>query len=221
MVRSRIARLVPVLIPSFLLLATAVTSCVESEPITQGGINSSGAGTNGSAGAGLAGSGSAAAAAGSTGSAGSGSAGAAAGSTGSAGSGAAGSGTAGSGAAGSGAAGATVVSLSYATDMMPIFKVKCTPCHITEAGDAGLNFMTGGYTAALANAQTTACTLLDTTKKRVVPGNPDKSLIWIKISQTAAALTNAKCMAPMPKSGTLTADEKTKIQTWIMGGANP
>ena len=47
----------------------------------------------------------------------------------------------------------------------------------------------------------------------VVPGNPDRSLLYRKLSD------NPPCGARMPPTGALTADELTSIRTWIQDGA--
>jgi hypothetical protein len=157
-----------------------------------------------------------------TGAAGTGKAG-----SGAAGTGAAGMGAAGTGAAGMGAAGTGAASLSYATDIAPIIANKCKTCHTTDnPPKAGMKitFDTLVTNGTVTNTQTVNCSFMMGSKKRVVPGSPDTSLLWIKISKTKTELTatTAKCDDPMPEGGAvLTADEKTKIRDWIMGGAKP
>jgi hypothetical protein len=169
--------------------------------------------------------GSATGAAGSTGAAGNTTG--AAGSTGNAGS----NGSAGSnGNAGSNGAGGTgVASLSFTTDIYPFIKTQCTPCHITntdgqlsmkDAATAYTNLV--GTTMGVAAKTNLNCTMLSAAKKRVVPGDPAHSFLYIKISQTDAQLTPGGCNPAMPEVAsklTLTADQQTKIHDWIMGGA--
>jgi hypothetical protein len=222
-----------------------VLGCTSSDPLdiinkTGSAGSADAAGTSGSAGttgaAGTSESTGAAgtAAAGTTGAAGTsaqGTAGTGAGTAGTGGSGGTagtGGGTAGTGGSGgvaatAGAAGAGAdagAALSFAKDIQPILTMRCTPCHITNIS-AGLSMKSPGYKNLVnVNATTTACTLLDATKKRVIPGNPDKSMMWIKLSQPGAALNTAKCGAAMPKSGMVTSNEMTMIHDWIMSGAN-
>ncbi|MDB4980020.1 MAG: Tryptophan synthase alpha chain, partial [Myxococcales bacterium] len=141
-------------------------------------------------------------------------------------------GTAGStGAAGTtGADGGAVI--SFATDVWtPIIMNKCKPCHTTNS-DAGLSMKdaaTGykslvGTTMGVAAMNDLMCTMLSAAKKRVVPGDPDHSYLWIKVNGTDASLAGPKCGIAMPKAGsnlTLTAAEKTTIHDWIMSGAKP
>jgi hypothetical protein len=224
---------------SLTLAVAAAMSCTTSEPIGTGAMvptGSGNAGTSGGAGSsstGAAGSLSTAGAAGMTGAAGSntgvgGITGTAGSTTGAAG--AAGSTAGATGAAGSGVDAGTdaIVSLSYATDIEPIVTMKCGSggtCHTSGTPPANLQMKMGsGFASLVTNGAvtTTACTLLDAAnKKRVIPGNPNKSLMWIKLSTAATALTTANCGASMPKTGTLTMAEKTKIHDWIMAGANP
>jgi hypothetical protein len=174
------------------------------------------AGTNGNAGSG-------AGTAGTQGAGGS----AAAGTNGSAGSS---GGTGGGAGGGSGTGGGAT--LSFATDIYPIIMNKCKDCHTKATGPSGMLAMKDAATAyaSLVGAAGTgvaaktdmACTMLSAAKLRVVPSDPDHSFIYIKISQTQAALTAAKCGTAMPENnanGGVTADEKTKIHDWIMQGA--
>jgi len=220
---------------SLTLAFGAAMSCTDSEPIGPSvtPIQTTGqAGSSGSAGStGLAGS--TTGAAGMTGAAGS--VAGLAGTTGTAGSmtGAAGSAAGAAGSAGmTGAAGSSVDAgtdagavLSFAKDIEPIVTTKCGPCHLKAGPDGNLQLMMGmGFASLVTNgsASTTACKLLDASKKRVVPGNPMTSMFYIKLTATAASLTTNTCGALMPKTGTApTTIEKNKIRDWIMGGANP
>lgn len=211
----------------------AAMSCTDSEPIGPS-LNPVQTGVGGNNGTGVAGS--TTGAAGMTGAAGS--AAGLAGTTGTAGSMAGAAGAAGSadGAAGSagmtGAAGSSVDAgadagavLSFAKDIEPIVTTKCGPCHLKAGPDGNLQLMMGmGFASLVTNGSvtTTACKLLDASKKRVVPGSPTTSMFYIKLTTTAASLTTNTCGASMPKMGTApTTIEKNKIRDWIMGGANP
>jgi hypothetical protein len=153
-----------------------------------------------------------------------------AGTTGKAGTGGGNAGTGGGNAGtGGGNAGTGGGALSYKTDIEPIIVTKCTPCHVT-ASDGQLSLKMGaGYAALVTNGAAKTdlnCKLLNAAnKKRVIAGDPDHSYLWIKINNTDAMLSAQMCGPSMPelKNGAtpLTADQKTKIHDWIMGGANP
>jgi hypothetical protein len=121
---------------------------------------------------------------------------------------------------------------------MPIITANCHDCHQTGT-DGNLNMKadtndtlgttaykslvgTGTGGAVSANA---GCTLLDTKKLRVSPGDPTHSLMYLKITTADATLKAANCGDSMPKGktmlGSMDAADTMKIQTWIMQGANP
>jgi hypothetical protein len=77
------------------------------------------------------------------------------------------------------------------------------------------------YTAVMAHvsAATSGCSKLDAQKLRVVAGNPDASLIYIK---TNAASPPAGCGGHMPYAGSsLLPDQLTSLHDWILAGAKP
>jgi hypothetical protein len=169
--------------------------------------------------------------AGTAGASGSGGGGAGGTSGGTGGNGGAGGGMGGAGGAGNPDGGSGAI-LSFATDIYPFIKTQCTPCHITnidgmlsmkDATTAYTNLV--GTTMGVAAKTNLTCTMLSAAKKRVVPGDPAHSYIYIKTSMTNAALMPAGCQPAMPEMPqstlTLTTDQVTKIHDWIMGGAKP
>jgi hypothetical protein len=112
--------------------------------------------------------------------------------------------------------------LSFMTDVAPIIANKCKTCHTVDA-KAGLNFSFANLVTSskVTNTTTMNCTMLDASKQRVVPGMPDVSLVWIKLSHTAAELSAAGCGMAMPAMGTLTTQEKDTFKNWIAQGAKP
>ena len=224
---------------SLTLTLGAAVSCTTSEPIgagiagstpsgtagTTGAAGSSSPGTAGASNAGSAGTpgadGSATGNAGTTGAAGNtaGAAGAAGNLTGTAGSTDASAGKDG------GAADTSTATLSYMNDVAPIIMSKCSPCHTTQAhGGFNWNYMNLVTNPTVTATATVNCSFMMGSKKHVVPGMPETSLVWIKLSRTSAELAaaTAKCGLPMPQSPqTLTSAEKTTIHDWIMGGAKP
>ena len=154
------------------------------------------------------------------------------GAAGSSGTGAAGSGGSsggGAGASGSGAAGTTgsvpTGPISYATSVAPILANKCSPCHTTQMA-AGYNWSydTLVTNSTVTNAATKGCVFIMNPGKRVVPGDPDHSLLVIKITEDAHQTAANNCGLPMPNptSGkTMTTLEVDTIRAWVKGGALP
>jgi hypothetical protein len=230
---------------SALLAAMALAACTTSESVSledgataittgaSGGPGSGAAGTSGG-GAGT-GNPTSSGAAGTTGAAGAGAAqtGAAGRSgTGAADTGAAGTGT--TGAAGRGDAGGAsaadagagsdaasdAMQLTYTNYMGPIMTLNnCGGCHyigqgIAIQGGFGLSYanVMGAVTAAHAG-----CPNLDASKRRVVPGKPDNSLIYIKV---AVPNLPSSCGGHMPYMGYEWSDNyKQGLRTWILQGA--
>jgi hypothetical protein len=165
-----------------------------------------------------------------TGAAGQGGSAGGAGSGGAGGTGAAGmGGKAGTGGAGTGAAGTGVVTppvmLSFARDIAPIIASKCSPCHTTEA-KAGLNFNYDNLVTNtnVTNATTNKCTYISQPAKRVIPGDPDHSLLWTKMTLDTTQATVHACgeMMPPPTSGkVLLTVELDAFHNWIQQGAKP
>jgi hypothetical protein len=212
---------------------TAGSSGVAGNSSGNAGTGSGTAGTTGMAGSTSGTAGTTGTAGNTTGTAGSG--GMAGSTTGTAGSnGGAGGGQAGAGGAGGagnpdGGSGAPI---SFATTIYPFIKTQCTPCHVTNTdGMLSMKDATTAYTNLVGTTMGVAaktnltCTQLDASKKRVVPGDPAHSYMYIKVSQTNAVLMPAGCQPAMPEMPqstlTLTPAQVTQIHDWIMGGAKP
>jgi hypothetical protein len=116
--------------------------------------------------------------------------------------------------------------LSYATNIAPIIASKCSPCHTTQAA-AGYDWTYANLVtnSAVTNAATKGCVFLLSPGKRVVPGDPDHSLLYVKITGDVEQLGGAhNCGLPMPDPTSqlsLTTNEIDTIFAWIMNGANP
>jgi hypothetical protein len=178
---------------------------------TAGTSGAAHAGTNGAAGTGSPSSGTAG-----TGSIGSGAAGTGtAGTTGQAGSGSS-TGSGGSKDAGVEAPPTTVYTYSKGIENLLI--QNCGGCHYAAPG---VNVQ-GGFSFSYANVTGvtnghTSCPNLDSSKRRVVPGKPDNSLLWIK-----AFMDNppAACGGHMPFQGSRLTDANLNyIKAWILAGA--
>jgi hypothetical protein len=100
----------------------------------------------------------------------------------------------------------------------PIFQAKgCTAgyCHGASAGELQLQDVDSIY-ANLVN-QTAAAAACGLTQ-RVVPGEPENSLLWHRVKPLEDG--EEPCVAKMPKgSDGLTADEAQLVYDWIKGGA--
>lgn len=106
----------------------------------------------------------------------------------------------------------------------PLFDKHCVGCHM-GTGPQG-NLLLGGQVSSAMIVQNLvdAPSLFGGQFKRVVPGNPDQSWLYLKVSGTAASAgcTGAMCNAGvMPPTGevTLTPAELEVIRKWIADGA--
>ena len=99
--------------------------------------------------------------------------------------------------------------VSFATDIQPIFNSNCTVCHISLGQASFLPLTDGdsyGNLVNKASTYTTGGTL-------VIPGNSTDSILYKRISGASAG-------AQMPKGGTpLNTDDQNFIKTWIDEGA--
>jgi hypothetical protein len=99
--------------------------------------------------------------------------------------------------------------VSFATDIQPIFATTCVGCHASPAPSGNLdlgptvgygnlvNVVSSGYAPAV----------------RVVPGDPALSVLYHKVFGTG------QYGAAMPFGGTISPADRTRIQTWIAEGA--
>jgi hypothetical protein len=124
-----------------------------------------------------------------------------------------------------GGTGMAVANPTFARDIAPIIATKCEPCHTTQA-KAGFNWT---YESLVTNSTITSalagtCKYIDGTKKRVVPGDPDHSLIWIKVAIDQHQSSANGCGDHMPQAPSphvLTTAELDTIRAWIVQGALP
>ena len=112
---------------------------------------------------------------------------------------------------------------SYAEIEQQIFAPACTfACHSGgEFAAGGLDMQSPGH-AALVDVPATAAVCADTEWKRVVPGRPEQSLLYVKILAKLEG-TPAPCGDGMPAGSNkpaLSADEVESIRAWIAAGAD-
>jgi hypothetical protein len=173
---------------------------------TAGAGAGSGSGAGGIIGGGNGGASTGAAATGGKGAAG------AAGSQGSAGSGAGASSGIDGGAAGSDGS----VEITYTNTIENSLKFYCGGCHLGTLIQAGFSISYAGVLGHV-SAGNSNCSMLDSSKARVVPGKPANSLIYIKMSEASPP---TGCGGHMPNStNTVPANQQQLIHDWIMAGA--
>jgi hypothetical protein len=101
-----------------------------------------------------------------------------------------------------------------------VIAVRCAPCHTTPAGPGiqlghlNMTSQTAAY-SNLVNVATagSACAGVGT---RIVPGQPDSSILYLKVSLDDPS----PCGLKMPAAGgPLSQDEVNLIESWINAGA--
>lgn len=98
--------------------------------------------------------------------------------------------------------------VSYATQLQPIFNSRCVSCHALN-GDGGLDLRTGFSYGNLVNVISPEYGVA-----RVIPGDPDGSVLYGKIT------SNPVFGSRMPPSGTLLSpSQRNLFRTWILEGA--
>jgi len=100
------------------------------------------------------------------------------------------------------------------TDVQPIFTARCalSGCHDSATRRAGLDLSEGNAYTNLVNVNSSQ----NASWKRVVPGSPQESLLYLKVSQDSPPVGGR--MPPPPRSA-LTAEQQDKIRDWILQGA--
>jgi len=98
--------------------------------------------------------------------------------------------------------------VSFAQEVQPIFNTFCVTCH---GGNGGMFLNQGQAYDNLVNTTSQGYAPL----KRVVPGKPDSSVLYLKISSNPPINVGQR----MPQGGALPADEIMTIKFWILQGA--
>jgi hypothetical protein len=107
---------------------------------------------------------------------------------------------------------------TYAAHIQPIWTANCTGCHNSSTGTrGGLNLDEGQSYASLVNRNAAGAPCGPTGLKRVVPNQPDESLLVLKLGNTPP------CGDRMPLDNQTYFDTNpglvTRIRSWILAGA--
>jgi outer membrane protein assembly factor BamB len=130
--------------------------------------------------------------------------------------------TAGSGAAGSGAGGSAAPgtnTASFSGIYKDLLAVRCAGpvCHSSNMTGGSLNVTAGATASAvrttLISRPASGSECASSGLSLVEPGQPDKSLLYLKLTATPP------CGSRMPPTGPLTAAEIDRVRTWIANGA--
>lgn len=109
--------------------------------------------------------------------------------------------------------------LSFSQHIQPIFRQRCgggaNNCHFMGAPAGGMSLRDLNAHNAVLQSTSGGCN--DGGSVRVRPGNPDGSMLWLKISGSTA-----RCRDPMPPSSALIGSDPAaaeRIRRWIAQGA--
>ncbi|EPX59290.1 hypothetical protein D187_003194 [Cystobacter fuscus DSM 2262] len=107
---------------------------------------------------------------------------------------------------------------SYARDIQPIWDAQCTRCHNSStASRGGLNLDAGKSWASMVNIKSNNAPCISTNLARVLPKQPDDSLLVKKL------IANPLCGTRMPQDNLAYFDEHpgelTRIRSWILADA--
>jgi len=116
---------------------------------------------------------------------------------------------------GSFAVGTSAGEVSFAADIVPLFKSRCVVCHLPGSEQGGLALHPKGGYANLVNVKSTESPLL-----RVAPGNAEESYLYRKLTGTHAEVGGNGQRMPFGDAS-LTAEEIERVRLWIAGGAKP
>jgi len=103
-------------------------------------------------------------------------------------------------------------SVSFASDVQPIFTASCATagCHKGAMPQEGLNLSTGKAYDAIVNVDAEQCT----SRKRVLPGQPSESYLMDKLLGVDLCFGTK-----MPKMGSVDSADVETIAIWICAGA--
>jgi hypothetical protein len=105
-----------------------------------------------------------------------------------------------------------------------IFRKRCTrQCHSGTDAAGNMHLELDPFTI-LVNVHAEGVDCGPTSYVRVVPGDPDHSLLYLKLQAKVQGLINAVCGDPMPQSDMylpITQAQLDAVHDWILAGAPP
>jgi hypothetical protein len=110
---------------------------------------------------------------------------------------------------------------SFAADIAPLLSTNCESCHSptgTAFSFTKLSLTKADAYALLVNVESVEMATLKKPMKRVLPGNPDSSFLYLKVSMKTPPGGGQR----MPlNAAALAADKIELIRSWIAAGAKP
>lgn len=108
---------------------------------------------------------------------------------------------------------AAAADVSFARDIVPLFKSRCLMCHLPDSAQGGLSLHPNGGYASLVGVPSTQSPL-----PRIKPGDAENSYLYRKLAgtQTAAGGSGER----MPFGEALSEDQIGRIRQWIDAGAH-
>ncbi|MFA7586722.1 MAG: hypothetical protein WCY11_11105 [Novosphingobium sp.] len=113
-------------------------------------------------------------------------------------------------------AGTTAAKSLYQAEIAPLLQANCATCHLTGAEAGNLSLIPDKAIASLVGAQAIGAP----GQIRVVPGEPDKSYLLMKLEGTHTAVGGTGARMPFG-APPLAPEQVAKIRQWIAEGAKP
>jgi hypothetical protein len=111
-------------------------------------------------------------------------------------------------------------SITYTNYIEPMLNNACGGCHFDGGATVpkdGFGYTSYAKLVGPVSADHTGCASLDASKRRVVPGHPENSLIYIKVTVQNPP---AGCGGHMPYMGTnMSPENQASLKAWILAGA--
>lgn len=111
---------------------------------------------------------------------------------------------------------ATAAASFYRAEIVPILASSCATCHLTGQEAGNMSLIQDKALASLVGVKAVGAPALT----RVVPGDPDKSYLIMKLEGTHIQQGGAGAQMPFG-APPLSPDKIAKIRQWIKDGAKP
>jgi hypothetical protein len=104
--------------------------------------------------------------------------------------------------------------VTFAGRIKPLLNANCGGCHGGQSPQAGLDLLSDGlYDRLMANS------MQQPLKKLILPGSPENSYLWLKLSGDGSITGSRMPVDPVTGSRSLAPEELTDIESWIIAGA--